>query len=50
MTTARWVTPGGLDFGKDGITPDILVEVSEGDDPDVILNAALDYLGIDPAA
>jgi carboxyl-terminal processing protease len=49
VTTARWVTPDGLDFGKEGITPDILVEVSEDSGPDVILDAALDYLGVEPA-
>ena len=27
MTIARWVTPGGVDFGQDGISPDIDAEV-----------------------
>jgi carboxyl-terminal processing protease len=26
LTIARWVTPGGLDFGGDGLTPDVALE------------------------
>lgn len=26
LTIARWVTPGGLDFGGDGLTPDVVLE------------------------
>jgi carboxyl-terminal processing protease len=26
LTVARWVTPGGLDFGEIGVTPDTLEE------------------------
>ena len=32
LTTARWVTPGGLDFGGVGVTPD--VELTLDDDLD----------------
>lgn len=28
LTIARWVTPGGLDFGGVGVTPDIALDVS----------------------
>jgi carboxyl-terminal processing protease len=27
MTIARWVTPSGIDFGEDGISPDIEAEI-----------------------
>jgi len=32
LTIARWLTPGGLDFGGTGVTPDV----------------ALDVIGLDP--
>lgn len=32
LTIARWLTPGGLDFGGTGVTPDVAVEVN-GLDP-----------------
>jgi len=44
VTIARWVTPGGLDFGGDGLTPDIPVELSPADDFDLLRNEALDFL------
>lgn len=28
LTIARWLTPGGLDFGEGGVTPDVLLEVA----------------------
>ena len=27
LTVARWLTPGGLDFGGTGVTPDVLLDV-----------------------
>ncbi len=36
LTIARWVTPGGLDFGGDGLTPDILLDFA----PDLDTEAA----------
>ena len=29
LTVARWLTPGGLDFGEGGVTPDVLLDVSD---------------------
>ncbi|MCL2038408.1 S41 family peptidase [Candidatus Saccharibacteria bacterium] len=31
VTTARWLTPGGIDLSKQGITPDIEVEMTADD-------------------
>lgn len=36
LTIARWVTPGGLDFGGDGLTPDVVLEFG----PDLDTEAA----------
>jgi len=36
LTIARWVTPGGLDFGGDGLTPDVALEFG----PDLDTEAA----------
>lgn len=36
LTIARWVTPGGLDFGGDGLTPDIALDFA----PDLDTEAA----------
>jgi carboxyl-terminal processing protease len=30
LTIARWLTPGGLDFGSVGVTPDVLNEIEIG--------------------
>ncbi|MGD2101359.1 MAG: S41 family peptidase [Acidimicrobiia bacterium] len=38
LTIARWVTPGGLDFGGIGVTPDIELEVY-GLDPEELVAA-----------
>jgi carboxyl-terminal processing protease len=27
LTIARWLTPGGVDFGEIGVTPDVLHEI-----------------------
>ena len=37
VTIARWVTPGGVDFGQDGISPDIDAEVPLDLDPEEIV-------------
>lgn len=44
ITIARWVTPGGLDFGGDGLTPDIPVELDPSSDFDLLRNEALALL------
>ena len=31
VTTARWITPDGRDLGKQGITPDIEVDLTQED-------------------
>lgn len=36
LTIARWITPDGLDFGGDGLTPDVLIEFA----PELDLEAA----------
>jgi carboxyl-terminal processing protease len=28
LTVARWLTPGGLDFGGGGVTPDVMLDVA----------------------
>ena len=45
VTTSRWTTPGGLDVGVNGLTPDILITqpASPGDDP--TLDRAITLLG-----
>lgn len=44
LTIARWVTPGGHDFGGTGVVPDIAPEVPEGAAPDFFVRAAIDLL------
>jgi carboxyl-terminal processing protease len=29
LTIARWLTPGGLDFGGVGVTPDVTLDVTD---------------------
>jgi C-terminal peptidase prc len=29
LTIARWLTPGGLDFGGTGVTPDVMLDVND---------------------
>lgn len=38
LTVARWVTPGGLDFGEVGVTPDVIEEFP----PDLTADAVVD--------
>ncbi|MFQ5967013.1 MAG: S41 family peptidase [Acidimicrobiia bacterium] len=42
LTIARWVTPDGIDYGRTGVEPDVLVPA--GDDDSRILEAARAYL------
>ena len=47
VTTAKWLTPNGIDLGKEGVVPDIEVErtqedIEAGEDPQ--LDAALELL------
>ena len=44
ISIARWTTPGGLDIGITGLTPDIVVEAS-ADGSDAVLDRALALLG-----
>jgi carboxyl-terminal processing protease len=41
LTIARWLTPGGLDFGGTGVTPDVEIDVSELDSRELV-NAVTD--------
>lgn len=44
LTIARWVTPGGNDFGEEGLTPDVAFELSPAGDVDLLRNEALAIL------
>jgi carboxyl-terminal processing protease len=47
LTTAKWLTPGGLSISKNGLTPDHVIEVDEEaatEGEDEVLEAALDLL------
>ncbi len=44
VTTARWFTPDNNPLDGEGLTPDIIIEVPDGAETDVILEAALDEL------
>jgi len=41
LTIARWLTPGGLDFGGTGVIPDVEMDVSELDSRELV-NAVAD--------
>lgn len=36
LTIARWLTPGGLDFGGTGVTPDVEMDVNDLDAADLV--------------
>lgn len=36
LTIARWLTPGGLDFGGTGVTPDIALDVNDLDAAELV--------------
>jgi carboxyl-terminal processing protease len=39
LTTARWLTPGGLDFGSTGLTPDVAMEFDPSATPAEVVAA-----------
>lgn len=39
LTTARWLTPGGLDFGSNGLTPDVALEFDPSATPGEVVAA-----------
>jgi carboxyl-terminal processing protease len=41
LTIARWLTPGGLDFGQVGVTPDVLEDIDPGLPIEDVVHAAL---------
>lgn len=46
LTVARWVTPGGLDFGADGIQPDMAVDIDPFAPVPEVVAAALAAAGL----
>ncbi|MDH3308628.1 MAG: S41 family peptidase [Acidimicrobiia bacterium] len=44
ITIARWVTPDGNDYGKNGVTPDVIVELPDQFDPDFLVTYTLDLI------
>ena len=46
VTIARWVTPNGVDFGSDGIQPDIPITLPANATTDFYLDEALAYFGV----
>lgn len=41
LTVGRWVTPGGLDFGGVGVTPDVAVEIDPALTAEALVDLAL---------
>jgi carboxyl-terminal processing protease len=41
LTIALWLTPGGLDFGEVGVTPDVVKEIEVGLAPETVVREAL---------
>lgn len=41
VTTARWLTPGGLNFGSVGVTPDVALEIGQDATAADVVNAVL---------
>ena len=41
LTVARWVTPGGLDFGGVGVTPDVELDLEADIDAESLVEAVL---------
>jgi carboxyl-terminal processing protease len=44
LTTSRWVTPNGVDYGIDGITPNVLIEIPQDATSQFLIDTALEYL------
>jgi carboxyl-terminal processing protease len=42
LTIARWVTPGGLDFGDVGVSPDVEQQFESGLPVDSVVRMALE--------
>jgi carboxyl-terminal processing protease len=42
LTVARWVTPGGLDFGDVGVSPDVERQFDSGLSVDGVVRTALE--------
>ena len=45
LTVARWLTPGGHDFGGAGLSPDVPLEIDPGVDPESLVNQVLAAVG-----
>jgi carboxyl-terminal processing protease len=41
LTIARWLTPGGADFGEVGVTPDVVRQIDVGVSPETVVREAL---------
>lgn len=41
LTIARWLTPGGVDFGEVGVTPDVVKDIEVGVSPETVVREAL---------
>lgn len=44
VTTARWFTPDNTPLDGAGLTPDIVIEIPEGTEQDIVLEAGLDEI------
>jgi carboxyl-terminal processing protease len=44
LTIARWVTPDGVDYGLDGIAPDIAIDIPDDATSQFLIDAAVEYL------
>ncbi|MFQ5523808.1 MAG: S41 family peptidase [Acidimicrobiia bacterium] len=45
LTVARWLTPGGHDFGGTGLTPDVPLEIDPGIDAETLVDQVLAAVG-----
>jgi carboxyl-terminal processing protease len=41
LTVARWLTPGGHDFGGTGVTPDVAVNIPDDAEEDYLVEKSL---------
>ena len=44
LTIARWVTPNGVDYGLDGIAPDVSIDIPDDATSQFLIDAAIEYL------
>lgn len=42
LTIARWITPGGLDYGGVGVTPDVVLDIAPDISAEALVEAVLD--------